>query len=475
VSNHYDDLDHDILTVGRPFAEPSTGLFDSAMFVSTLRKLAAPGLPAPDKDLAEHEQAVAAGQEATPEDAEALYAQGQPDTAGHLEGEFAVPVEQVVGTMAQIVSHELKLQLAYLFYGEMLRGLNRDLSEVFDEIAEDEINDAKYLLRRISVLIPGGVPIPVPPAPAPLHDPQQILEQMIAGEQQAIVLLKALRAQLGENPMKFTVEEMLSEEQSHLDRLWQYMPQDVPAKQASGVAKLAEAMAKLSGVTALRRGVAKLKELDKKSSAGAEPILVPSPGSEPIEQNLLREQQLQAQQSEAEKQDLMVRLQQTQQLVSQHQMAADQANQAAQQASQQAEQATQLSAVSQQQAMASSEAATAAQTQAAAQAEGKMRLSMRIQQLRQQLADLASQDPVAEEGMSHGGAPGPGAPMTQPQMAQQAAEQEQAAQAEQMAAEQEQAAQTGGSKAKKEVQQAQKAQQTAQVQTQQAQTAAQGA
>ena len=260
MSKHHFDLDDDILRLG----EPKTSPFDGAMFFGALRKLAAPGQPAPDQDLAQHEQKLETGDEAAPADAEALYEQAQPDTSGHLEGEFAVPVDQVVMTMVQLVSHELKLQLAYLFYAEMLRGLNRDLSEVFDELAEAEINDAKYLLRRISVLMPGGVQVPVPPSPAPMHDPQQILEQMIAGEQQAIVLLKALRAQMGENPMKFTVEEMLSEEQSHLDRLWQYMPQDVPEKQASAKSKIAGAM-----------------RLLKRATASAQPVAVPAPGAEP--------------------------------------------------------------------------------------------------------------------------------------------------------------------------------------------------
>lgn len=456
--SHHSDLDDSIIDVGRPFVEKALSPFDTATFFGALRKLAAPGAPAPDQDLAEHEQKVVTGDEASPADAQAMYDQGQPDTAGHLEGEFAVPLDQVVTTMAQLVSHEMKLQLAYIYYAEMLRGLNRDLSEVFDEIAEQEIEDAKYLLRRISVLMPGGVEVPVAPSPVPLADPQQILEQMISGEQQAIVLLKALRSMMGENPMKFTVEEMLSEEQEHLDRLWQFMPIDVPEKQAS--------QAKIAAAVAFLR---------RKVGAAAQPPVVPAPGAEPIEHYLLREQQLQLQQGQAETQDMAIRLQQTQDLAAQHQMAAEQANATAQQSAQQAEMATQQAAQLQQQVTASTELATSAQADAAAQADAKMRLSMRIQQIRQQLADIASQDPVAEEGLAAGvGQAGPGGPVTPQQQAEQQAAEQEAQQAEAMAQEQEQAAAVGGSKAKKEVQQAQKAQQNAQVQGQQAQQASQG-
>ncbi len=636
MSQHYDDLDDMIFSTGQPGTGNPMSLFDSSMFLHSIRKLAAdPGQPAPDADLTNHANAVATGSEASPEQAQADWDAATPDTTGHLEGEFAVPVEQVVTTMAQLTSHELKLQLSYLFYAEMLRGLNRDMTEVFEEIAEDEIKDAKYFLLRISVLMPGGVPIPVPPSPTPMHDPQQILNQMITGEQQAIVLLKALRAQLGENPMKFTVEQMLSEEQSHLDRLWQFQPPGVPEKQAGASkiamaswkikkaaggdalinslsehqimedphfepkgwngslsqlrqqynaynqgdkrywhkgshglrdqlydnSKKASAAAALGGLlvpgigggvggylgaekgredeTAIRgwagslaggiggailgglAGAARhrgepisvaiggilgtyagsalgahfatedLPALPKKAVAGrrksaaAQPIPmqaqspgatpIPEAGSEPIEHSLLREQGLQLQQNQAEMQDMAARLQQTQGMAAQYQQQAEQAQAQAQQSAQQAEQQGQAAAQAQQQAQASNDTAVSAQSQATSEAEAKMRLSMRIQQLRQQLANIASQDPVAEEGLGSGAQAGPGGPVTPQQQQQQAAEQQQAEQQQQQAAEQQQAAQTGGSRAKAEVQQAQRAQQEAQQQGQQAQAATQGA
>lgn len=495
--SHYEDLDDIIYSTGMSGSNPMS-LFDSSMFLQSIRKLAAdpasqPGQPAPDADLASHAAAVQTGAEASPERAEAGYETATPDTTGQLEGEFAVPVEQVVTTMAQLTSHELKLQLAYLFYAEMLRGLNRDMTETFEEIAKDEIKDAKYLLLRISVLQPGGAPIPVPPSPTPMHDPQEILNQMITGEQQAIVLLKALHAQLGENPMKFTVESMMSEEQSHLDRLWQYQPPGVPEKQASAHDDAHRTTKKLrvnpllgKSISRAHKAVGKFfqdrVEFAKTKKAAVQPIQgvspgatpIPEAGAEPIEISQLREQNLQLQQNAAEMQDMAARLQQTQQQSAQFQQQAEQAQAQAQQSAQQAEMQGQAAAQAQQQAAVNMETATVAQSQAATEAEAKMRLSMRIQQLRQQMANLASQDPVAEEGMAAGGQAGPTGPATPQQQQGQLAEQQTAEQQQAAAAEQEQAAATGGPKAKKEVQQAQKATQTAGVQQQQAQKAEQG-
>lgn len=469
---HYDDLDQDILSLQKSAGTP----VQAGIFLHALRKLAAPGEPAPDQNLATHAKAVAEGDEASPADAEALYQAGQPDTAGHLEGEFAVPLEQAVMTMAQLVSHELKLQLAYVFYAEMLRGLNRDLAEVFDHIAGQELEDAKYLLRRISVLMPGGVQIPIPPSPTPLADPIQILHQMIAGEQQAIVMLKALHSQMGENPMKYTVEQMLSEEQEHLDKLWQFMPAGVPSQQPAlpgAEAQVAPEQAQPApeqaapppeGGPASGKVAAAIKTARRKLAEVAAGGVVPPPGSEPVEATMQREHQLSLAQSEAEKQDLMARLAESQQMVEQHMAAADQANQAAQQASEQASMASQTAAAQQQAAQDAQTAATQAQAQAAAEAEGKMRLSIRLSQIRQQIANIASQDPAAEEGMGAAGPAGAGSVATAPQ--QQAAAQEQAMQ--EMAQQQMAAEQQGGPKAKKETAQAQRAQQEAQIQGHQA-------
>jgi bacterioferritin (cytochrome b1) len=402
--SHYDELDHDITTLGVPRAAPGISHADATVFLHAMRKLAAAGAPAPDADLAEHTVEVATGEEASPAEAAVHTQVGAPDETGHLEGEFAVPLEQVVMTLAQIVSNSMRQHTAYAFYSEMMRDLGRgELAELFEEQGDGELKEMHYFLRRMGVLHPGGVPIPVAPTPEPSADVSVALKYLIAGEQQAIVLFKTLHSMLGENPMKYTIEQVMTDAQEHLDKLWQYMPATAAPKPAA--AKIASVLAKM------------------KVAAPAHPTPAPgaipvgAPGTEPLGTVLSRESLLQQAQLMAENQDLRTRMDQAgqQQLMTQQHMeslGAENENLQAQamQASDQAQMATE-------QAQLSSE-------QAAAQADAKMRLAIRVNQLRQTLADIVSADPVSEEGVAFGEAAGPGSVATSSQqnaMAQEAA------------------------------------------------------
>jgi bacterioferritin (cytochrome b1) len=334
-----------------------------------------------------------------------------PDTTGQLEGQFAAPVEHVAQTMAQAVSHELRMQAAYLYYSQMVRDAAHEaLSALFLDHAQSEMRDAEYLLRRISVLVPGGVPIPVPPMPEPLTDLKQILQVLIAGEQQVIVLLRTLRAQLGENPTRYTVEQMLAEEQEHLDKLWQHMP---AAPALSPEKKAAQKIASAARLVAATR------------SASSEQMA----GRQSPESSMLQEQALALAEMNAVAAHHAQRAQTMEQQLLAGQQQVQNATMAAQGAQQQA-------ATAQQQAAQAMEQATANAENAAQQADAKMRLAMRIQQFRQQLADIVSTDPVQEEGVGFGEQAGAGGPRTVPQQQQQqqAAAEQQAQQAQQMQA-----------------------------------------
>lgn len=410
-----DELDEAVLRIAEE-ATPGIGLADASLFLMAMRKIAA----GPDEDLLKREQEVATGEAPTPDEAAAHTQAAEPDISGRLEGEFAASIPDVVAVLAQIVSNGMRQHTAYAFYGEMMRDLGRgELAELFDEQSEGEVKEMHYFLRRMSVLQPGGVPIPVAPTPEPSSNPTDALRYLIAGEQQAIVLFKTLHAMLGENPMKYTLEQIMTDAQEHMDKLWQYMPAVAP--QAKQAAKLARAM-KL----AMEQDASPLEIVSK--------------------ERMLQEAQL-MNENVALKQQVAVQQQQmVQQQNSLESMGAENQTLAAsaQGASDMAQQA-QLSA------QANSE-------MAAQQADAKMRLAMRIQQLRQQLADIVTADPVQEEGES-----------AQPVMTA-----NQATPEEQMMAEQAQAQATGGPKAKKEVAQAQRAQSEAAQQTSQAQAAAGG-
>jgi len=178
---------------------------------------------------------------------------------------------------------------------------------------------------------------------------------------------------------------------------------------------------------------------------------VPEVGTESPEAVIMRDQALSLAQAQAELQNASAQAEELKAQLMQAEQVATEAQASEQQVTEQAGQAM--------------EAANSATANAAAQADAKMRLSMRINEMRQQLADIVSTDPVAEEGLGTGEVAGPGAPQTAEQQAQ-------AAQEEEMMA-QEEAAQSAppSAKATKEVTQAQRAQQEAAKQTAQAEQA----
>lgn len=187
------------------------------------------------KTAAPEEGMMPAGQEPMGQGAPALGAPA-PDVTGQLEGEFAVPVEQVLPVLAMLAENEFKTMLAYHVYAESLRGLEREgIAEEFEEHAEDEISHAEFLLRRMSVL---GGPIQLADIPAPpaMSDAHEIIQTMITMEQEGIAKWKELLAMLGDNPTKYEVEAFLTREQHHLDELWQLLPWDGQSAQpAPGV------------------------------------------------------------------------------------------------------------------------------------------------------------------------------------------------------------------------------------------------
>lgn len=150
-----------------------------------------------------------------------------PDATGTLEGQFAVPLEQVLQHLAMQVQAELKTNFAYMVYANSLRDLaHHSIAGHFEEHAHDETEHADWLLRRMGVL---GGPINVPDIPAPhaSTDAYDIIQTMIRMEQEGIENWRTLRQMIGdENPTKFKIEEYLTQEQEHLDELWQLMPHE---------------------------------------------------------------------------------------------------------------------------------------------------------------------------------------------------------------------------------------------------------
>ena len=180
--------------------------------------------------------------------------------------------------------------------------------------------------------------------------------------------------------------------------------------------------------------------LSLKKVAAGEPLGVPEAGTEPAESVIMREQALALAQTQAELDANSQRAQELEERLMQAEDFASQVDAQAQESTARAGEAM--------------ESASMAEANAAAQADAKMRLAMRINQMRQQLADIVSSDPVMEEGVGTDEVAGPGTPQTSAQQAQVAEEEAALADEADAAA----ATTQSGSKVKKEVGQAERAQ-----------------
>jgi bacterioferritin (cytochrome b1) len=429
-----------------------------------------------------------------------------PDTSGQVEGPFAVPLDQAVQLMATMVSNEFKTQVYYIFYAHMLRGLSHHaISEEFMAHAEDELEHAKYLLRRIGVLSPGGVEIPSYPPPAPMSDPAEIVQTMLVVEQMGLSLWKQLLAIMGENPMRHTIEDFLRREEEHQDELWQLIEQASPAamvpeqEQAqapapeaapaeAGAPKVAALLAavkmrklaaehdrtladlalavKSNNKTEIARLKGMLGAAEKKAAlalvrAKKANFAVPPPGQDTPDAYLAREKELAAQQAMSEAVHARTVAMQASQAAQQARSEAQAAQQQAQelQATLEQQQAAQQQASTQ--AIQAQQQAAEAEARAAEHSISKMQLGMRINQMRQELANLVMQDPVSENAATVSDMAAQGQPATPQQQADAEAQQQAEAAAQQQppsAETQQQAAEAEGAQQNAEEQQAEAAQ-----------------
>ena len=154
------------------------------------------------------------------------FADAQETPPEQLQGQTGAPFQdQVLQLMMEMVQNEFKTMLAYKVYAQSVRGPGREgMAEEFEEHAENEVEHADFLMRRLSVLQGGPIQVPDIPPPPPLDDPQQILETMIELEQVGIENWKKLLGLLGDNPTRYVVEQYLQRELEHLDELFQMLP-----------------------------------------------------------------------------------------------------------------------------------------------------------------------------------------------------------------------------------------------------------
>lgn len=148
-----------------------------------------------------------------------------PDETGVLEGQFAAPVEQVLVAMGQQVQNEFETHMSYKVYAQTLRDLSHHaIAEEFEEHADEEMEHADFLLRRMAAL-GGPAHIPDVQAPAASADPIEIIKRMIRMEQESIAAWRQLRQLVGDqNPTAVAIDDYMLKEQEHSDDLWQLLP-----------------------------------------------------------------------------------------------------------------------------------------------------------------------------------------------------------------------------------------------------------
>lgn len=141
---------------------------------------------------------------------------------------FKVPVDQVTSHLAEMIKAEFVTHYAYKTYAQTFRDLSRDsVAQHFEEHAQDEMEHADFLLRRLSVLN-GDAPVPNVDAPAPLSNPESIIQTMIDLEESGIEKWKKLVDMVGDDPTYITAEEYMAKELEHSDELKQLLATSSP-------------------------------------------------------------------------------------------------------------------------------------------------------------------------------------------------------------------------------------------------------
>jgi bacterioferritin (cytochrome b1) len=159
-----------------------------------------------------------------------------PDMEGELEGQFAVPVEQVLAKLKEVIAAKFRKMVAYHTYAQCFRGPAwRSAKIEFTEHAWDEQKGAEFYTKR-AVALGGPVHMDEIEPPPPSNNPLGILKMMARAEQEGILAQRELLELVGDdNPMRVGIEEHMSKDQHHLDETWQMMSQEDHASVERGV------------------------------------------------------------------------------------------------------------------------------------------------------------------------------------------------------------------------------------------------
>jgi hypothetical protein len=129
----------------------------------------------------------------------------------------------------------MRLAYAYTVYSVSLRDfVQGGMHEMLEKRSREARDSVEYFTRRAAVL-GGAVHAPDIEPPPPATGPFEILRTLIRLEQEAMFSMQQLRPKLGENPMKFAVEQQLTEQQYWMDHMWGMLPVSADAPMGAQV------------------------------------------------------------------------------------------------------------------------------------------------------------------------------------------------------------------------------------------------
>jgi bacterioferritin len=121
--------------------------------------------------------------------------------------------------MNQAIAGELQAIVQYMWHHVMIKGINaKSLSDVFEEIAVEEMKHAEKIAERIFYfdVVPTTKPSPIVVVPGL----KEMLEADAKAEEEAIDLYKAIIKQAdseGDSTTRLLFEQILADEERHHD------------------------------------------------------------------------------------------------------------------------------------------------------------------------------------------------------------------------------------------------------------------
>ena len=197
-----------------------------------------------------------------------------PDETGELEGQFAVPVENVAALMQTVINKAMTLMQASLIYSMSMRGPLAEPVRMCvrhgDYVYRDLI---EYITKRANSLA-GAVHVGTVEEVPPSTDSTTIAKSMIRGEQELIQALMALMPAIGCNPMSSRVKSYAASAQERTDDLWRALDPEREAAESQKQEAMEDASMEAEGEAA---GA----ELPEAALEGAEPAEAELPEAEP--------------------------------------------------------------------------------------------------------------------------------------------------------------------------------------------------